>query len=77
MTYDPLKDDSPANVIMLEVRRRKGLKAQPNVITGASCTLTAKLSCIALCFQVCYVLHPILLADVRGLVSAAEYEDKL
>lgn len=36
MTYDPLKDDSPANVIMLEVRRRKGLKAQPNVITGAS-----------------------------------------
>jgi elongation factor 2 len=33
MTYDPLKDDSPANVIMLDVRKRKGLKPQPNVIT--------------------------------------------
>jgi elongation factor 2 len=33
MTYDPLKDDSPANVIMLDVRKRKGLKPQPNAIT--------------------------------------------
>ena len=33
MTYDPLKEDSPANVIMLDVRKRKGLKPQPNVIS--------------------------------------------
>lgn len=33
MTYDPLKDDSPANVIMLDVRKRKGLKPQPNAIS--------------------------------------------
>jgi hypothetical protein len=31
-----LQDDSPANVIMLDVRKRKGLKPQPNQITGAS-----------------------------------------
>ena len=30
-----LQDDSPANVIMLDVRKRKGLKPQPNQITGA------------------------------------------
>lgn len=36
MTYDPLKDDSPSNEIMLAVRKRKGLKPQPNVITGPS-----------------------------------------
>ena len=29
-----LQDDSPANVIMLDVRKRKGLKPQPNQITG-------------------------------------------
>ncbi len=44
MTYDPLKEDSPANVIMLDVRKRKGLKPQPNVISeyevrGASRTV--------------------------------------
>jgi hypothetical protein len=33
MTYDPLKPDSPSNVIMLDVRKRKGLKPEPNVIT--------------------------------------------
>ncbi len=33
MTYDPLKDDSPANVIMLDVRKRKGLKPLPNTIS--------------------------------------------
>lgn len=33
MTYDPLKEESPANVIMLDVRKRKGLKPQPNSIT--------------------------------------------
>lgn len=31
-----LQDDSPANVIMLDVRKRKGLKPQPNQITGMS-----------------------------------------
>ena len=35
--YAPvLQDDSPANVIMLDVRKRKGLKPQPNQITGMS-----------------------------------------
>lgn len=33
MTYDPLKPDSPSNVIMLDTRKRKGLKPEPNTIT--------------------------------------------
>ena len=28
-----MKPDSPSNVIMLDVRKRKGLKEQPNPIT--------------------------------------------
>ena len=33
ITQDPMKPDSPSNVIMLDVRKRKGLKEQPNPIT--------------------------------------------
>ena len=33
ITQDPMKPDSPSNVIMLDVRKRKGLKEQPNAIT--------------------------------------------
>jgi elongation factor 2 len=33
ITQDPMKPDSPSNIIMLDVRKRKGLKEQPNAIT--------------------------------------------
>ena len=33
ITQDPMKPDSPSNVIMLDVRKRKGLKPEPNPIT--------------------------------------------
>jgi len=33
ITQDPMKAESPSNVIMLDVRKRKGLKPEPNPIT--------------------------------------------
>jgi len=33
ITQDPMKADSPSNIIMLDVRKRKGLKPEPNPIT--------------------------------------------
>ena len=47
-----VQDDSPANIIMLDVRKRKGLKPQPNSITGM-CTVTID------CYYACnpLILH--------------------
>lgn len=33
ITQDPMKEGSPSNTIMLDVRKRKGLKPEPNPIT--------------------------------------------
>ena len=39
MTYDPLKEGSPAYEIMMDVRKRKGLKPSPNGISECAPTL--------------------------------------
>lgn len=33
ITQDPFKLDSPPNIIMMDVRKRKGLKPEPNPIS--------------------------------------------